>query len=74
MCDLQQIEKKRRDRINSSLAELRQLVPAVMRRQVGQTADISETGMNLNYLRELMKYTDTSPQEQHSKVAENCNL
>ncbi|XP_067022767.1 hairy/enhancer-of-split related with YRPW motif protein 2-like isoform X3 [Acropora muricata] len=28
-----QIEKKRRDRINSSLAELRQLVPAVMRRQ-----------------------------------------
>ena len=40
--DLQQIEKKRRDRINSSLAELRQLVPAVMRRQVGQTADISE--------------------------------
>ena len=30
----QQIEKKRRDRINSSLAELRQLVPAALRKQV----------------------------------------
>ena len=31
----QQIEKKRRDRINNSLAELRQLVPAALKKQVG---------------------------------------
>lgn len=33
----QQIEKKRRDRINSSLAELRQLVPAALQKQVSDS-------------------------------------
>lgn len=43
------------------------MVPTVMRRQVGQTADISETGMNLNYWRDLMNRVPTGVPTLHIK-------
>ncbi|XP_067022765.1 class E basic helix-loop-helix protein 40-like isoform X1 [Acropora muricata] len=49
-----QIEKKRRDRINSSLAELRQLVPAVMRRQGSTKMEKAEVlQLTVEHLRSL---------------------